>query len=221
LKARGRAIPSMWRQKYQTLFDKLEADDGDDEGPTGSTIAPVSDPAGSAMEIASDPETVDSSDSSHDRAKLFSSDNPALQTLLQPLRRVYGKSQRPEFPKPAGTKAKKMDIDDIERVAGNETAELLPKDWAKLNKGLKAVSMKAPKNSTQDDGKKSADTPGRIAFTTFLKREHSKVYHKTCVNHVKAGLDVSIAKKLATAAARAKASELKALRASGHFEQYV
>lgn len=118
-----------------------------------------------------------------------------------------------------------MDVESIEKLAGNQEAlTVVPKDWATLNKKLKkkdptctrAAPMRAKKTKSSDPR-----SPPKLDFNTVLKREHSKVYHKTRANHEKAGLAIHIAKKLATEAARAKAAELRELREGGQFDHLL
>jgi len=169
-------------------------------------------------------ETIESSEGqSYDPAKLFSSDNPALQRLLRPRCRVRGKSSRPEFDEAAKCEARVMEVDEIEKLAGSGEVQLVPRDFAALNKKLKkkdaTVSETKPqKKSKKSKGKKAVPTSSpqnNLSFKTFLKREHSKVYHSTRNNHEKAGMCTETAKQLATEAARAKAAELRSLFESG------
>ena len=235
LKKRCRLIPPMWKSKYQTLYDKLDAQVDDDEVPGApSTLPPMPSlpaPVGDIpVHIESDAETVKSSSTGHDPSELFSSDNPALNRLLQPRRRIRSKGKHDEIPTDVEPTATTMDIDAIEKAAGHETADFVPKDWANLNKALKSKAPKAqPKAPATKKARfeKSTATPkaasaagppsSGITFAIFVKREHSKVYHKTRLNHEKAGMETDVAKKLATEAARAKAAELRDQR---HFGEY-
>lgn len=88
-----------------------------------------------------------------------------------------------------------MEIDEIVRLAGSDEVQVVPRDWANLNKNLKTRAPMKSKKSMKSKGKSagaSADPP-KLTFKTFMKREHSKVYHKTRSDHERAGLDVKIA----------------------------
>jgi hypothetical protein len=118
----------------------------------------------------------------------------------------------------------RMEIDEIVRLAGSDEVQVVPRDWANLNKNLKTRAPKhspdVPMKSKGTSAGASADPP-KLTFKTFMKREHSNVYHKTRKDHERAGLDVKIAKTLAAEAARAKAAEVRGLYEEGKLAECV
>ncbi len=137
--------------------------------------------------------------------------------------------------------------DALEKLAaGADPSCLTPLAWATLNKELKEADTKKPKGCIKNTdknakkpkrkiGKKKIKTKKsakhskrtidkeevKIDFKTFLKREHSKVYHATVKEHKGAGFDSSIAKKKAREAACRRQDELRLLRSAGKFNEYA
>lgn len=185
-------------------------------------------------------EVEDSSSDLPDRMDLFDSDNPELKKILTVKRRVWGKSFRPEYDVPMPdqmSKAEAMSIDDIEMLAEGaapDAAELGPRAWAGLNKKLKkndkktqpkaaSKAMKTCRKETSNKVKVAANASEKVPkvdFAYFVRKEHSKVYHKQVAQHVKAGLPKEMAKLRAQESARACAAELRQLRAEGRFPEY-
>ena len=215
-KSHGRSVPKSKQHACSTLFDKILADGLDDTQDTGETTNMCSDldepdtaePEADGDNEATDVESISSEESLGTlRRKVLGSDAP-----IAP----------PDDPSPApppGGAAQSMD--EIREMAeAHAEAEVSPRQWAALNKAKKAIKKKKtekPEKKTEKPTKpmkamKSLKQKPAAAsdWERFLKRAHSKAYHKELTYNTKQlNMSVAQAKVLAQQKGRAVTDQLR------------
>ena len=206
-KKNGRSVPAAHRRLCQVVFDAIEVPKSPKKR-SSESLEDDTPPAASAKHahvIEDDVESIASSVSDETFARdVFSTDNPELQKIFSSV----GPDIESPTPLPATTDvgpaatdvesstplapAASSSIDPGKVDADASMAALAagcakvddvsPAAWAKLNKGLKGKTvMKVAKPKAKPKAKAKAKGTSKIknhSWAAFLKREHSKVWHK-------------------------------------------
>jgi hypothetical protein len=232
LKTRNRVVPRHWRQKFQSLFDKIQLPDPNEDDASDACPMALEDDEAEAIEILSSQE-VD--------MNLFQSDDPELSALLAagapdaacephaprppPHKRIRPKRSDSSIPQPPAIDIGSFQVGELAGMMAAQESEdqLDPRAFATLNTNIKKQA-KAKKQGKVKEGNGETSGKGKSAKSgkeqksdevgaksSKLKLAHSKAYHQTLCRCLKAGMQRDEAKEQARTAAQHKVAELKAL----------